>query len=66
VYLGGLLLAKYYHVDQIMTSEMGGAYSVMGKKRGACKILMRKPGGKRQLVRPRRRWEDNSKMDIKE
>jgi hypothetical protein len=27
---------------------------------------MRKPEGKRPLGRPRRRWEDNSKMDLKE
>ena len=27
---------------------------------------MRKPEGKRPLGRPRRRWEDNIKMDIKE
>jgi hypothetical protein len=37
----------------------------MGKKWGACKILMGKPGGKRKLVRPRPRWEDNIKMDPK-
>ena len=28
------------------------------------KVLVRKPQGKRQLGRPRRRWEDNIKMDI--
>ena len=27
---------------------------------------MKNPGGKRPLGRPRRRWEDNIKMDIKE
>ena len=27
---------------------------------------MRKPGGKRPLGRPKRRWEDNIKMDLQE
>jgi len=28
--------------------------------------LVRKPQGKRPLGRPRRRWEDNNKMDLQE
>jgi hypothetical protein len=38
----------------------------MGKGRGVCRVLMGKPEGKRLLGRPRRRWEDNIKMDIQE
>ena len=30
------------------------------------KVLVGKPDGKRPLGRPRRRWEDNIKMDLKE
>jgi len=30
------------------------------------RVLVRKCGGKRLLVRPRRRWKDNIKRDIKE
>ena len=30
------------------------------------KVLVRKPEGKRPLGRPRRRWEDNIKMDLQE
>jgi len=29
-------------------------------------VSVGKPGGKRQLGRPRRRWEDNIKMDLRE
>jgi hypothetical protein len=29
------------------------------------KILVRKPEGKRPLSRPRNRWEDNIKMDLR-
>jgi hypothetical protein len=38
----------------------------MGEKRGAYRILVGKPQGRRPLGRPRRRWEDNIKMDIQE
>jgi hypothetical protein len=38
----------------------------MGKVRGAYSILVRKPEGRRPLGRPRRRWEDNIKMDLRE
>jgi hypothetical protein len=38
----------------------------MGSKRNACRILMGKPDGKRLLERPRRRWEDNIKIDLRE
>ena len=33
---------------------------------GACKILTGKPIGKRPLGTPRRRWEDNIRMDLEE
>jgi hypothetical protein len=36
------------------------------KKRAAYRILMRRPEGRRPLGRPRRRWEDNIKMDLQE
>jgi hypothetical protein len=38
----------------------------MGDKRSACRILVARPEGKRPLGRPRRRWEDNIKADLKE
>ena len=34
--------------------------------RGVHKILVGKPEGKRPLGRPRRRWEDNIKMNLQE
>jgi hypothetical protein len=34
--------------------------------RGAYNILVRRPEGRRPLGRPRRRWEDNIKMDLRE
>jgi hypothetical protein len=38
----------------------------MGAKRNAYRILMGKLEGKRPLGRPRRRWEDNIEMDLRE
>jgi hypothetical protein len=38
----------------------------MGEKRNAYWILVGKPDGKRPLGRPRRRWMDNIKMDLRE
>jgi hypothetical protein len=38
----------------------------MGEMTNACRILMEKPQGKRILGRPRRRWDDNIKTDLRE
>jgi len=38
----------------------------MGESRGIYRILVGKPEGKKPLVRTRRRWEDNIKMDLQE
>jgi hypothetical protein len=38
----------------------------MGEDRGVQRVLVGRPGGKRPLGRPRRRWEDNIKMDLQE
>jgi hypothetical protein len=38
----------------------------MGEKRGAYRILVGRPQGRRPLGRPRCRWEDNIKMDLQE
>jgi hypothetical protein len=38
----------------------------MGEVRGAYNILVGRSEGRRPLGRPRRRWEDNIKMDLRE
>jgi hypothetical protein len=38
----------------------------MGERRGAYRALVEKPEGRRPLGRPRRRCEDNIKMDLRE
>jgi hypothetical protein len=38
----------------------------MGEERNVYKVLVGKPEGKRPLGRPRRRWEDGIRMDLRE
>jgi hypothetical protein len=47
-------------------NEMGTACCTHGEKKNACRVLMGNPGERRPLGRPRRRWEDNIKMDLRE
>ena len=42
------------------------ACSTYGESRYVYRVLVGKPEGKRPLGRPRRRWEDNIKMDLQE
>jgi hypothetical protein len=43
-----------------------GHVARMGEGRAVHRFLVGKPEGKRPLGRPRRRWEDNIKMDLRE
>ena len=45
---------------------MSGHVACVGERRGVYRVLMGKPEGVRTLGRPRRRWEDNIKMDPQE
>jgi len=45
---------------------MGGACSAYGGGGGVYRVLVGKPEGRRPLGRPRRRWEDNIRMDLRE
>ena len=55
-------------VRVVKSRRMRWAWHVarMGEGRGVHRVLVGKPEGKRPLGRPRRRWEDNSKMDLRE
>jgi hypothetical protein len=44
---------------------MGNECNTHEEKRDVCGVLVRKPEGKRPLGRPRRRLEDNIKMDLR-
>jgi hypothetical protein len=38
----------------------------LGEERGVHRVLVGKPEGKKPFGRPRRRWEDNIKMELRE
>ena len=52
----------------IKSRRMRWAGHVARMEEGRCvhRVLVRKPEGGRPLGRPRRRWEDNIKMDLEE
>jgi hypothetical protein len=52
----------------IKSSRMrwAGHVARMGEGRGAYRILMGRPEGRRPLGRPRHKWEDNIKMDLQD
>jgi hypothetical protein len=41
-----------------------GQVTLVGESKGAYRVLVGKPDGRRQLGKPRGRWEDNIKMDL--
>ena len=45
---------------------MGGECSTYGDSIGVYRVLVGKPEGNKLLGRPRRRWEENIKMDLQE
>jgi hypothetical protein len=55
-------------VRQIKSRRMrwAGHVARMGDRRKLYRVLVGKPEGKRPLDRPRRRWEDGIKMDLRE
>jgi hypothetical protein len=57
------------NIIRVITSRRlrwAGHLARMGERRDAYRALVGKPAGRRPLGRPRRRWEDNIKMDLRE
>ena len=50
----------------LMFWRWAGYVARMGEERGAYRVLVGKPEGKRPLGRPRSRWVDNIRMDLQE
>jgi hypothetical protein len=74
-----LILCKYMYahfslysspdiIRQVKSRRMRwvGHVACMGEERKVYKVLVGKPKGKRPLGRPRRRWEDGIRMDLRE
>ena len=60
------ILALYFKVVKSRRMRWAGHVARMGKNRGVHRVLVGKSEGKRPLGRPRRRWEDNIKIDLQE
>ena len=55
-----------FRVIKSRRMRWAGRVERMGERRGIYRVLVGKPEGKKPLGRPRRRWEDNIKMDLLE
>ena len=53
-------------VTQSSRMRWAGHVACMGERRGLYRVLVGKPEGNRPLGRPKRRWEDNIKMNLQE
>ena len=57
------------NIDRVIKSRSmrrAGHVERMGERRDVFRVLVGKSEGKRRLGRPKRRWEDNIKMDLQE
>jgi hypothetical protein len=62
------LYSSPYIIRQVKSRRMrwAGHVARMAEERNVYKVLVGKPEGKRPLGRPRRRWEDGIRMDLRE
>jgi hypothetical protein len=57
---------KVVRVIKSRRSRWAGHVTRMGKRKSVCRVLVEKSEGNRPFGRPRRRWENNIKMDLQE
>ena len=63
---GCLTFSSPHSGDQVQKDEMGREYSACVRHERCYRVLVGRPVGKRLYVRPRRRWQDNIKIDLRE
>jgi hypothetical protein len=56
----------YTYINFCCVHQWAWHVARMGEDTSMHRVLVGKPEGKRSLVRPRRRWKDNIKMDLRE
>ena len=60
------VLCFFVRVIKSRRMRWAGHVAGMGEGRGVYRVLVGKPEGKRPLGRPKRRWEDNIRMELQE
>ena len=55
-----------FRVIKSRRMRWAGHVACLGERKGVYRVLVGKPEGKRPLERPRHRWENNIKMDLRE
>jgi hypothetical protein len=58
-------LPKIVQVVKLRRMRWAGHVAAMGKRRGVHRVFVGKPEGKRPLGKPRRRWEEDIKINLK-
>jgi len=58
--------SNIFRVIKSTRMRWAGHVASMWNRRGVYRVLVGKPEGKRPFGRPRRRWQDNIKMDLQE
>jgi hypothetical protein len=66
IYIKKIYLSRTIRIIKSRMMRSAGHVARLGEKRNAYRLLVGKPEGKRPLGRPRRRWMDNIRMDIRE
>jgi hypothetical protein len=61
-----ILYSSQNIIRQIKSRRWAGHVARMGEERNVYRVLMGKSEGKRPLERPRRRWEDGIRIDLRE
>jgi hypothetical protein len=66
--MGNFIICTHPQISLGKSRRMrwAGHVARMGEERKVYKVLVGKPEGRRPLVRPRRRWEDKVRMDLRE
>ena len=59
------IITQYFSDDKI-ENRLAGHVACIGESRGVYRVVVGEPERKRLLGRPRGRWEDNIKIDLKE
>jgi hypothetical protein len=64
-----LMIFTPHHIVRVIKSRImrwAGHVTRVVEMKSVYRVLVGKPEGKRPLGRPRRRWEDNIKIDLQE